>query len=88
MRTFTDFECILVEDSSTDHSPEICDKYALMDKRFKVIHKVQNEGLPKARKTGLDNAISEFVMHCDSDDWLELNALDLLYKVKNQLMRV
>jgi len=79
-QTFTDFECILVDDKSTDHSPEICDKYALTDKRFKVIHKIQNEGLPKARKTGLDNAIAEFIINCDSDDWLEPNALFLLYE--------
>jgi glycosyltransferase involved in cell wall biosynthesis len=79
-QTYTDFECILVDDSSTDRSPEICDKYVLSDKRFKVIHKPINQGLPKARKTGLDNANSEFIIHCDSDDWLEPDALHLLYE--------
>jgi glycosyltransferase involved in cell wall biosynthesis len=79
-QTFTDFECILVDDKSTDSSPQICDKYAETDKRFKVVHKIKNEGLPKARKTGLDNAIADFIIHCDSDDWLEPNALYLLYE--------
>jgi glycosyltransferase involved in cell wall biosynthesis len=80
MQTFTDFECILVDDGSTDHSPEICDRYASMDRRFKVIRKAQNEGQPKGRKTGLDNAVSEFVMHCDGDDWLEPDALAILFE--------
>jgi len=79
-QTFIDFECILVDDKSTDSSPQICDKYAETDKRFKVIHKIKNEGLPKARKTGLDNATADFIIHCDSDDWLESNALYLLYE--------
>jgi glycosyltransferase involved in cell wall biosynthesis len=48
------------------------------DKRFKVIHKPQNEGLPRARKMGLDAATAELVMHLDSDDWIEPQALELL----------
>lgn len=79
-QTFPDFECILVDDGSQDNSPAICDEYCLKDARFRVIHKTQNEGLPKARKTGLDNANSEFVMHLDSDDWLEPDALEILYE--------
>jgi glycosyltransferase involved in cell wall biosynthesis len=79
-QTFTDFECILVDDKSTDSSPQICDKYAETDKRFKVIHKIKNEGPSLARDTGLNYAISELIMYCDSDDWLEPNALSLLYE--------
>ncbi|MDR0473288.1 MAG: glycosyltransferase, partial [Treponema sp.] len=79
-QTFTDFECILVDDCSPDNCGKICDEYAKKDGRFHVIHKLQNEGLPKARKSGLDVAQGEFVVHADSDDWLELNALELLHK--------
>jgi glycosyltransferase involved in cell wall biosynthesis len=78
-QTFTDFECILIDDASPDNSQTICDEYCLKDNRFKVIHKLKNEGLPKARKTGLDNASTNFVMHADSDDWLEPNALEILF---------
>jgi glycosyltransferase involved in cell wall biosynthesis len=83
-QTFTGFECIFVDDGSPDKCPEICDEYAEKDKRFVVIHKEQNEGLPKARKSGLDTARSEFVFHLDSDDWLEPNALELFYKKQRE----
>ena len=43
-QSFSDFELILVDDGSPDDSPEICDRYALIDRRIKVIHK-RNEGL-------------------------------------------
>jgi glycosyltransferase involved in cell wall biosynthesis len=78
-QTFGDFECILVDDGSPDNCPAICDEYVKKDNQFRVIHKKQNEGLPKARKSGLNIAVSEFVIHLDSDDWLEPNALELLY---------
>jgi glycosyltransferase involved in cell wall biosynthesis len=78
-QTFTDFECILVDDCSPDNCPVICDEYVKKDSRFTVIHKQQNEGLPMARKSGLSVAVGDFIMHVDSDDWLELNALEKLY---------
>jgi glycosyltransferase involved in cell wall biosynthesis len=84
-QVFTDYECILVDDASPDNCLVLCDEYAEKDSRFRVIHKTQNEGLPKARKSGLDIAKSEFVFHLDSDDWLEPNALEALY-VKQQEM--
>ena len=79
-QTFADFECILVDDCSPDNCGAICDEYAQKDKRFKVIHKAQNEGPAVARKTGIDVAQGEFIVFPDSDDWLELNALELLHK--------
>ena len=78
-QTFTNFECILVDDASPDNCPKICDEYSNKDKRFKVVHKEKNEGLPEARKTGLKLVTSEFLMHVDSDDWLEQCALEKLY---------
>ena len=69
-QTYTDFECILIDDGSTDKSPIICDQWAKRDNRFKVIHK-QNEGVSAARNDGMDNARGENIMFVDSDDWLE-----------------
>jgi glycosyltransferase involved in cell wall biosynthesis len=83
-QTLTDFECILVDDGSPDKCPVICDEYAAKDKRFAVVHKEQNEGLPEARKLGLNAAKSEFVFHLDSDDWIEPNALELLFKKQRE----
>jgi glycosyltransferase involved in cell wall biosynthesis len=78
-QTFTDWECILVDDASPDSSPTICDKYIQKDKRIKVIHKEKNEGLPQARKTGFDNTIGDYILHVDSDDWIEKDMLEKMY---------
>lgn len=52
---YKNIEIILIDDGSTDRSGEICDKYSGSDERIKVIHK-SNEGVSKARNTGIDNA--------------------------------
>lgn len=78
-QTLQELEIILVDDGSPDRCPELCDKYATMDMRVKVIHK-PNGGLASARNAGLRVAIGEFVFFLDSDDWLELDGLELLYK--------
>jgi len=83
-QTFADFECILVDDCSPDNCPAICDEYANKNSRFKVIHKEKNEGLAKARKSGLIIAVTEFIIHIDSDDWVEPFALELLYKKQRE----
>ena len=68
-QTYTDFECILVDDGSTDGSRELCDQWAKKDYRFRSIHK-KNEGVSAARNDGLTVAKGELVMFVDSDDWL------------------
>ena len=75
-QTFEGYEAILVDDGSTDRSGAICDRYADMDSRFRVIHR-QNGGLAAARNTGLDKAQGAYIMFLDSDDDLEKEALFL-----------
>lgn len=82
-QTLTDWELILVDDGSPDSSGELCDKYAIQDSRIRIIHK-QNEGVSVARQTGLDAAHGEYVIHVDSDDWVEPNMLEELYKKAKQ----
>jgi len=79
VQTFTDFECILVDDGSPDKSGMICDEYALKDDRIKVIHKKKNEGLPQARKTGFENSSGDYIQFIDSDDYVKNNMLEKLY---------
>lgn len=66
----TDYECLLIDDGSTDGSGRICDEYAEKDKRFRVFHK-ENGGVGSARNVGLDNAQGDWIAFCDSDDWVE-----------------
>lgn len=78
-QTFTDFELILVDDGSTDRSGEICDAYARMDERVKVIHK-ENGGLSDARNKGMDRAVGNYFMFVDSDDYIAPTMLECLYQ--------
>ena len=77
-QTFPDFELILVDDCSPDLCPQKCDGYANRDPRVRVIHKPENEGLGKARNTGLDAAAGRYVLFMDSDDRITENALEEL----------
>ncbi len=77
-QSFTDWECILVDDGSKDSSGIICDEYALKDTRIKVIHQT-NKGVSVARQVGIDNASGEYSIHIDPDDWVEPNMLEELY---------
>ncbi|WP_035054072.1 glycosyltransferase family 2 protein [Carnobacterium pleistocenium] len=64
---YSDFELILVDDGSSDSSPEICDLLAKTDERIKVVHQV-NKGLSAARNQGIKAASGEFYAFIDSDD--------------------
>lgn len=75
-QTFTDFECIIVDDGSSDGSSEVCDSISNDDDRVKVIHKT-NEGVSVARNIGLEIASGEWITFVDSDDWLELNTFEV-----------
>lgn len=68
-QSFQNWEMILVDDGSTDLSPQICDKAAEKDGRIIVIHK-ENGGLSSARNSGLDIAKGKFITFVDSDDKL------------------
>jgi glycosyltransferase involved in cell wall biosynthesis len=66
-QTFTDYECILIDDGSPDNCPAICDEYAAQYPQMKVIHK-KNGGLSDARNTGIRSACGEWIVLLDSDD--------------------
>lgn len=70
MQTFTDFELLLVNDKSPDDSIHICKQYADKDERVVIIDKPKNEGVDKARFSGLEAARGTYVVFIDADDWL------------------
>lgn len=78
-QSFKNFEVLLIDDGSTDHSFEICKEYAEKDKRFQAMHKT-NEGVGAARKYGIDHACGEYTIHVDPDDWIEPEMLEHLYE--------
>lgn len=78
-QTFTDFELILIDDGSTDNSGKICDEYSEKDERIKVIHK-ENEGLSSARNAGIDIAVGKCLGFVDSDDYIEKDMYEILYR--------
>ncbi|MBQ1467331.1 MAG: glycosyltransferase family 2 protein [Solobacterium sp.] len=74
-QTFTDFELILVNDGSKDHSLDICKEYAEKDKRIRIVDK-ENGGLADARNAGLDAAKGKYLEFIDADDWIEPELLE------------
>lgn len=78
-QTYKDIEIILIDDGSSDHCGEICEKYAKEDPRIRVFHTVNN-GLSAARNLGLKETRGEFVGFVDSDDWIEPNMYEVLHE--------
>ncbi len=79
-QTLKDIELILIDDCSTDKSLEIARKYAEKDCRIKLIELPQNQGAAVARNKGLEIACGEYLGFVDSDDDLDLNFYEELYK--------
>lgn len=78
-QTYKNIEIILVDDGSPDGCGKICDEYAQKDKRVKVIHK-ENGGLSDARNVGIDISTGKYICFVDSDDYIENNYIEVLYK--------
>lgn len=66
-QNFNAFELLLIDDGSTDSSPQICDEIAQRDVRVKVYHK-ENGGICAARNFGLEHAVGEYIAFSDHDD--------------------
>ncbi len=77
-QTYRNIEIILVNDGSPDNCPKICDEYAKLDDRIKVVHK-QNGGLSSARNAGIEVAKGEYITFVDSDDFVSENFIESLY---------
>ena len=83
MQTLNDLEFIFVDDCTKDNSMSILNAiindYPHRKTQIKIIHHDKNLGLPYARKTGVTVAEGDFIIHCDSDDWVDTRMFELMY---------
>ena len=76
-QTYRDLEIILVDDGSPDRCGEMCDQYAALDGRVRVIHQ-NNAGQAAARNAGLEECHGEYVSFVDSDDEIDPQMISIL----------
>lgn len=79
-QSFSDWECILVDDGSCDGSELICDEYAARDTRFRVVHRA-NGGVSAARNTGLSVCRGKYIGWVDSDDLIHNDMFQRLHSL-------
>lgn len=83
-QTLQNVEFIFVDDASPDNSIEILERviadFPQRKSQIKVLHNKKNLGLAATRFVGMDVAQGDFVIHCDSDDWVELDMLEAMYE--------
>ena len=82
-QSYPSIQFIFVDDCTPDRSIELLEslidaEFPKLKERITIIRKPVNEGLPQARKTGVAAATGDFIMHVDSDDWIEPDALQKL----------
>ena len=79
-QTYTDWECIIVDDGSSDNTKEITQNWESKDSRFVYLYK-ENGGVSSARNLGIEKAKNEFILTLDADDKYELSFLEKAMKV-------
>lgn len=78
-QTFSNLQVVLLNDGSTDNSWDIMKEYADRDERIEI-HEQKNQGVAATRNCLLDLAKGDYVLFVDSDDWIDLNTVELLVK--------
>lgn len=82
-QTLDDFELLVVDDGSSDHTGQVLDRLAERDIRIDVFH-TENQGAPMARNLAMDKAAGEYVLFMDADDWAEPMMLESLYDLAHE----
>ena len=88
-QTYTDIECIIVDDKTQDDSIEKCERLIEVYNnnlkldgkgriRFKILHHEVNRGLSAARNTGTQAATGEYLYYLDSDDYISADCIETL----------
>ena len=79
-QTYKNIDIVIVNDGSTDNTASIIQEYVKKDSRINFINRNQNKGTMYTRVEGFKNAKADYVCFVDSDDWIEENAIEFLYK--------
>ena len=82
-QSFENWECILINDGSTDKSGDICEEFIIKDKRFRLVNK-KNEGVTAARRDGVFESKASWITFIDADDWIYPHALEALWKNRDE----
>jgi glycosyltransferase involved in cell wall biosynthesis len=77
LQTYCNLEIIVVNDGSSDKSPEMCDSWSKKDSRIKVLHQ-KNLGVTIARKNGVAKASGNWICFVDADDVLPVDAVEAM----------
>ena len=77
-QTYQNFECLLINDGSSDNSADICREYVAKDTRFRYFEK-ENGGVSSARNLGIERSEGAYITFVDSDDWVDSDYLEVLY---------
>lgn len=82
-QTYSNWECIIVDDGSTDNSEAIVNSFAIKDERFRFLHRPSNrpKGPNAARNFGIENSVGEYILSLDSDDWILPEHLKMKLKI-------
>jgi len=79
-QSYDNWECLLIDDGSTNGCGKICDEFESFDSRIKAIH-TDNKGVSAARNRGLSEAKGNFIVFIDSDDTISSDYLKILYQI-------
>lgn len=82
-QTHIHWECIIINDGSSDNTSIIAQEWTKKDSRFKYLYK-ENGGLSSARNAGLDKAVADYIQFLDADDLLEPNRFELLFNAAKE----
>jgi glycosyltransferase involved in cell wall biosynthesis len=82
-QTYSDWECIIINDGSKDNTEELALEWLIKDKRFKYVSK-ENGGVSDARNYGINTSVGEYILPLDGDDLIERTYLEKAVRVLEQ----
>lgn len=83
-QSFTDFECVIINDASTDDTEKVINEFIQDKPKFRLLNNPENVGVGVTRKVGVDNALGDFIIFVDSDDLILPQFLEISNVLQEQ----